>query len=317
MKKRTWCVASAALAVMLLARPSYAGPKDEELKARREEAVRLHTEGLALLSQNNFEAARVKFHEAYARSQNPNSLFNEARSTLKAGHTLDGAKLVKSYLALPENDKVTAQDKKEAQALLDEASASLCTLDVRVATCSVDGREEAGAVLVEVGSHTVKMNGPRGEQTKPVTCKPREVVIVTYEEAGTVTPPPTEKGETGDWLLPGALAGFGVIGIGVGVGLGVASSGARSDAITAAGTGACADLTSAACRAARSDEDSANGLATGGAIAYVTGGAFFVASAITLFVTTPWKERPARTAKRGPTARLSPAFGGLWIDGTF
>jgi len=316
-KRSTFGAAWFGLALALATSTAAAGPSDDELRTRREEGARLHGEGSALYAQGKYDAARAKFHEAYARSQNPNSLFNEAKTTLKGGHALDGAKLVKSYLALPENDKVTAEDRKEAQGLLDEAMASLCTLDVRVATCTVDGRDEAGRVLVEVGNHLVKMNGAQGEHTKSVSCKAREVVIVTYEAEPGPSGPPKERGESGDWLLPATLAGIGAVGVGVGIGLGVASSGARSDAIAAASGNACADLTSPACRSARSDEDTANGLATGGAIAYVTGGALLVAAAVTLFVTTPWKERPARTASRGATARLSPAVGGLWIDGTF
>lgn len=313
MKKPIPWAVTVALAVLLAANTAAAGPKDDDLKTRREQAAQLHAEGGALFAGGSFEAARAKFHDAYARSQNPNSLFNEAKSTLKAGHALDGAKLLKAYLALPENDKVTPQDRKEAQGLLDEAMGSLCTLDVRVTTCTVDGREEAGSVIVEVGTHSVKMSGAQGEHTKSVSCKAREVVIVTYDEQGPIAPP-KEKGESGDWLLPGVLAGIGVAGLGVGMGLGLASSGARSDAITAASANACANLTSAECRAARSDEDTANGLATGSVIAYVGGGALLVASAVTMLVTQPWKERPSKAQGH---VRLSPGLGSLWLNGTF
>lgn len=311
--KRTVFTAGLGLALVLGSPVASAGPKDDDLKSRREQAAQLHGEGAALFAQGKFEEARAKFHDAFARSQNPNSLFNEAKSTLKAGHALEGAKLVKAYLALPENDKVTAEDRREADGLLNEAMAKLCTLDVRVSACNVDGREETGTVIVEVGSHVVKMSGSQGEKTKTVTCAAREVVIVTYEDAPTQTPTP--KGEQGDWLLPATLGAIGVIGLGVGIGLGAASGGARSDVITSAQAGGCANLTSDTCRAQRSDEDTANGLATGSVIAYAGGGLFLVASAVTLLVTKPWQERPARTAKRA--VHLSPALGGLWINGTF
>lgn len=308
-----WMMVSIALATAL-ANPASAGPKDDELKTRREQAGQLHLEGATLYSEGKFEPARAKFHEAYARSQNPNSLFNEARCTLRAGHPLEAANLLKAYLALPENDKVTAQDRKEAQSLMDESTAKLCTLDVRVTTCVVDGKTEQGSVLVEVGEHLVRMNGAQGERTKSVVCKPREVVLVTYDEAKAppIVPPPGEQGETGSWLVPGVLAGLGVVGLGVGIGLGAASSGPKDDTIAAAKAGACTNAGSAACATARDSESKANGLATGSVVGYVGGGAFLIASVVSMAVLKPWKERP-----KAAGFHVSPAIGGLVIHGQF
>lgn len=312
MDNRISCAVGTVLALMLATQGAHAGPKDEDLKARREEAVRFHMEGLSLLSQSNFEAARAKFHEAYARSQNPNSLFNEAKSALKAGHGLDGAKLVKSYLALPENDKVTAQDRKDAQSLLDEAMGSLCTLDVRVATCNVDGRDEAGSVLVEVGNHTVKMTGAHGEQTKAVSCKAREIVIVTYDEQRLVTPPPTDKTQGGDWLLPGVLAGLGVVGIGVGAVGSALASGSSSDTKTlSVGAPCAADANGEACRGVGAAADRTNAQSSVALTGWIVGGGLLGAALITTLVIRPWKERPAAHV------RLVPAPMGALLTGTF
>ncbi len=309
MKPSILWAASAVLALACATQTAHAGPKDDDLKARRAQAAQLHAEGATFYERGSFDAARGKFHEAFARSQNPNSLFNEARSAGRGGHALDAANLLKAYLALPENDKVTAQDRKEAEGLLDEAMGKLCSLDVRVTKCTVDGKEHAGAVLVEIGAHEVKMNGPQGERTKTVMCKAREVVVVTYDEAPTG---PKGNSSADQWLLPATLAGLGVIGLGVGIGLGAASGGSKSDAIAASRGGACAELASATCREARSQESTANTLATGSVIGYVGGGVFLLASAISVVALKPWRERNAQTQ-----VRITPALGGLWIDGTF
>ena len=312
MKKAVRWAAVCSVATVCWVSTASAGPKDDELKARREVAGQLHQEGATLYSEGKFEAARAKFHEAYARSQNPNSLFNEARCTLRSGHPLEAAKLLKIYAALPENDKVTAQDRKEAHALVEEASAKLCTLDVRVSSCVVDGNPEQGTALVEVGEHIVRMKGPQGERTKTVSCTARQTVIVTYDDPtqGPIAPPPGERGETGSWLVPAVLAGVGVAGLAVGIGLGASSSGPKNDTIAAGQAGACADASSSRCATARDTESKANGLATGSVIGYVGGGVFLAASAVSLAILTPWKERPARV-------QVSPTVGGLVFHGQF
>ncbi|HQY65570.1 MAG TPA: hypothetical protein PK141_29465, partial [Polyangiaceae bacterium] len=130
---------AAALALvafyLALAPHAAAGPKDEDLKSRRAQAAKLHEEGAQLFTKGDYEGARAKFREAYARGQNPNSLLNQAEATIRTYHYLEAAALLKSYLALPENDKVTASDRRDAQALLDQASTKLCALDLRALSC--------------------------------------------------------------------------------------------------------------------------------------------------------------------------------------
>jgi tetratricopeptide (TPR) repeat protein len=272
-------------------------------------------EGAALYAQGNFEAARAKFHEAYVRSQNPNSMFNEARATLKGHHPLEAAKLLKAYLALPENDKITAADRKEAEALLEEAMAKLCTLDVRVTTCVVDGVKEQGSVLVEVGEHLVRMDGAQGERRKQVKCAARETVLVTYEdEVQKVVlppppPPPKEEGEKGSWVLPGVLAGVGVVGLGVGFGLGAGSISAEKDA--GALKDSCALNVADACNGLRSADSKASSFATGAVIGQVVGAAALTGAVVAALVMRPWERR------RAAHVSLVPTVGGASFVGSF
>ena len=305
MKPSILWAASAVLALACATQTAHAGPKDDDLKARRAQAAQLHAEGATFYERGSFDAARGKFHEAFARSQNPNSLFNEARSAGRGGHALDAANLLKAYLALPENDKVTAQDRKEAEGLLDEAMGKLCALDVRVTKCTVDGKEHAGAVLVEIGAHEVKMNGPQGERTKTVMCKAREVVVVTYDEPA--APPPASEGS---WFLPATLAGLGAVGLGVGIGLGVASGANRSDAITAGQGRRCADVSAPGCADAQSFTTASNEAGTGAIVAYVIGGVFLGGAVVSALVLTPWKEKSR-------SVTLMPSLGGVVATGTF
>ena len=251
--------------------------------------MKIHGEGVTLYAQKKYDAARVKFHEAYARSQNPNSLFNEARCEHLAGHPLAAAKLLKVYLALPENDKVTASDRKEAAELLEAAGAGLCTLDVRAPTYFVDGASEQGAVLAEAGEHSVRMSGPSGERTRRVSCVGKQTVLVTYEEPlkPRVDPPPGERVEKGSWLLPVTLGVVGIGGLVVGGVLGVASSSTKEERRVLQAGGQCG-VRAQECSDAKS---SANAQATGSVVGYVAGGTFVVAAVVAAVLLEPWRTR--------------------------
>lgn len=294
-----------------------AGPKDDDLKVRREEAAKIHAEGAALYTKGDYEGARAKFREAYARSQNPNSLLNEARATLKGYHYLDGAKLLKAYLALPENDKVTAADRKEAEGLLDEASVKLCTLDVRVSSCTVDGAPGQGMVMVEVGEHLVRMQGPKGEKLKAVQCGAKQTVLVTYDDEPVKgpgpgpgpQPPPKDEGEKGSWLVPGILAGVGVVGLGVGFGLGAASGSAADESESLKGT--CSSSAPQACADIRSAYDRSTTLATGAVIGQIGGAVFVAGAVVSALVIRPWETRGKSSVS------IVPALGGATLMGSF
>jgi hypothetical protein len=302
-----------------------AGPKDDDLKVRREEAAKIHAEGAALYTKGDYEGARAKFREAYARSQNPNSLLNEARATLKGYHYLDGAKLLKAYLALPENDKVTAADRKEAEGLLDEASVKLCTLDVRVSSCTVDGAPGQGMVMVEVGEHLVRMQGPKGEKLKAVQCGAKQTVLVTYDDEPVKgpgpgpgpLPPPKDEGEKGSWLVPGILAGVGVVGLGVGAGFHFAGVGTRDDATALQRPGACTDRGSAECTAISDKLDAASTQRTVSAVALIGGSAALGAAVVSLFVVRPWERRSRASVQGLVLPTFAPGYAGASFTRSF
>ncbi len=330
---------AAALALvafyLALAPHAAAGPKDEDLKSRRAQAAKLHEEGAQLFTKGDYEGARAKFREAYARGQNPNSLLNQAEATIRTYHYLEAAALLKSYLALPENDKVTASDRRDAQALLDQASTKLCALDLRALSCKVDGTPGQGLVLVEVGEHLVRMQGPKGEKLKPVKCAANETVVVTYEDPpadgpplpavpspGPVTPPPAEAGEKGSWLLPGVLAGVGLVGLGVGATFHFVGVGSRDDATGLQRSGVCADRASAGCVALSDKLDAASTQRTVSAVGLIGGSAALGAAVVSVLIMRPWETRPRTPTHgflRGPTLAptFAPGYSGASISGSF
>ena len=316
---RSFVVAvSLTFALTAVSASATAGPSPEALA----QGTALHNRAAELLGQQKYREAAQAFLDAYNKNASPNELFNAGQAEMLGGRHKEALKLFNTYLDLPTTDRVTTEFRKRAAEKIAVCQASLCVIDVRGASETwVDGQKVTGIFYAEPGAHEVMMQGDApAPKTVKVTCVAKQTVLVEYDDKkakgpiGTDAPPPvTEKGS---WLAPGVLAGIGVVGVGVGIGLGAASGGARSDVIASAQTGACANVASAPCASQRSREDTANGLATGSVIAYVGGGLFLAASAITLMVTKPWQERPVQSEKRA-AVRLSPALGGLWIDGTF
>jgi hypothetical protein len=95
----------------------------------------------------------------FAKSQNPGSLLAQAVTERKLGHFAGALKLYRTYLALPANVKVTPEWKKKAETEAAECEKSLCRLDVRADSFSVDGTPEVGVVFAEPGTHAVSMVG--------------------------------------------------------------------------------------------------------------------------------------------------------------
>jgi hypothetical protein len=159
------------------------------------------------------------------------------------------------------------------------------------------------------------MEGPDGRKEREVMCaKPGETIVVDYASPGVGTPPPPppppkDEGGSGSWVLPGVLAGVGVVGLGVGIGLGAVSGGAKTDA-TALGSGLTCSV-EAACPAVSDKVSSANSAATVSVIGYVGGGVFLGAAVISAIVLKPWR------TSSGASAKLVPAPGGVLLTGSF
>lgn len=295
---------------------------DAPAEQRRVEAEALHEEGKKLANAGQYSEARKKFLQAYAKNPLPGPLFNAARMEHLLGEYGDALALYRTYLALPPSEKVTAEARKDAEQFARECESKVCQIEVKVTgPITVDGEPKAGRVIVTVGKpHAVLMEGPDGRKERQVTCaKAGETILVEYASTGVGTPPPPrppqpppppkEEGGSGGWVLPGVLAGVGVVGLGVGIGLGAVSGGAKTDA-KALGSGLTCSV-EAACPAVSDKVSSANSAATVSVIGYVGGGVFLGAAVISVIVLKAWR------TSSGASAKLVPAPGGILLTGSF
>jgi hypothetical protein len=80
----------------------------------------------------------------------------------------------------------------------------------------------AEPIVVAAGTHDIVLRYADKEKKSPVSCPLSQTVTVELEVKDDkdpkvpITPPPAEKGEKGSWLVPGVLAGVGVVGLGSG-----------------------------------------------------------------------------------------------------
>ena len=320
MKMRTIVV---TLSMALLAAPSAVAAPTRPGEAKLSEAEVLHRAGVQQMKESKFAAAAASFRASYAKDQSPRELYNAARAELAQKHFVEAAKLYRTYLSLPANEKMAATEREEAKRELAEfVGQNLSTLDVRAKTYSVDGVPGEGLVDVEPGSHSVEMHGAEGPKTKVVACAKGAVVLVEYLEPKPVivvqpqpdkiVPPPVEPPEKGSWAVPAVLVGVGVVGLGLGIGLGAVSGSADSDVKTLSKAGACASLASVECQTAKDKESSAHGFGYGSVVGYVAGGAFLLAGVVTAVVMKPWKSRES-----GRELTIVPGVGGMAVVGKF
>lgn len=289
----TFALALGVALATLPARAAHAGEVDQQNLAAGEA---LHVEASRLLAENKLTEASKKFGEAFAKSQNPGSLLAQAVTERKLGHFAGALKLYRTYLALPANVKVTPEWKRKAETEASECEKNLCRLDVRADSFSVDGTAEVGVVFAEPGTHAVSMVGKGGEKLVSVKCAAGAVVVVPYENGGKVPdPPPGEKGETGSWVLPGVLAGVGVVGLGVGLGLGAAAKG-KSDTLDQVAPGVCQDRASAGCVAETDRLSSGKTLNTIGLVSVIGGSVVLAGAVVAAIVLRPWETRERKTA---------------------
>jgi hypothetical protein len=293
---------------------------DATAEQRRVEAEALHEEGKKLANAGQYSEARKKFLQAYAKNPLPGPLFNAARMEHLLGEYGDALALYRTYLALPPSEKVTAEARKDAEQFARECESKVCQIEVKVTgPITVDGEPKAGRVIVTVGKpHAVLMEGPDGRKERQVTCaKAGETILVEYASTGggapppppPAPPPPKEEGGSGSWVLPGVLAGVGVVGLGVGIGLGAASSGADSDA-RALGSGVRCNV-AAECPVVGDKVSSLNSTGTGSVVGYVAGGAFLGAAVVSALILKPWR------TGRGASAQVVPGLGGMSLVGSF
>jgi hypothetical protein len=291
----------------------------------------LNNEGRALSRAGKWDEARKKFEASYAKVGTPGVLFNLAWAEQNLGMHRAALKHYRLYLELPPTEKITVEARANAQKFAGECAAKLCTIEVRGATkVTIDGEAPSER---EVGEHTVTMEGSQGPKSKSVTCAAGQTVVVEYEEkpagappvvpvpsattSGSVRPPdppPPVEGERGSWVLPGVLAGVGVVGLGVGVGLGLSASGKKSDVLAASASRPC-DVSGTGCATVESDFSSGKSMAVVSVVGYALGGAALVGAVVAALVEKPWAERRERKASLSPW--VGNGSGGLFVTGGF
>jgi hypothetical protein len=242
---------------------------------------------------------------------------------MTVGHDVEAYRLFRDFLKMPQTDLDRSMLARKYYGELAK-KVSLVTVSAttpkgtKVIIDGVDAGETplAEPIVVTAGTHDIVLSYADKEKKSPVSCPLSQTVTVELEvkddPKGPITPP-AEKGEKGSWLVPGVLAGVGVVGLGVGIGLGAASGSSASDAKALAQGGACADLESANCHEAKDKESATSGLATGSIIGYAAGGALVAAAVISAVVIAPWKERP----RKNLGLWVAPSQSGGAIGGSF
>ena len=298
------------------------GPVD----AKRPQAEALNEEGKALAKKKDYAAARDKFLQAYALFPVPNMMFNAARMDHLRGEYADAFRAYRMYLALPESERVKAADRKDAEAFSADCDRKICHLEVHgTRTFKVDTKPITEPFVVGVGTHVIAMDGPRGPKTSEVSCHGGAALLVAeYEPKAEVVPPAPhpkvfppatpEPTERGSWLVPGVLAGVGVVGVGLGAGLGLVASGKKSDVIRAAGNPPC-DAGGGGCAETESSYASGKSLAIVSVVSYAVGGAALIGAVVATLVEKPWAERRLRSVSVAPW--ISSGTGGLVLAGGF
>lgn len=309
-------------------------PADTSLEKKRVQAEALNEEAKRLAKDHKLVEARAKFMEAYSLFPVPGVLFNAARVDHMRGEYADAFDLYSTYLGLPASERVTQADRKDAETLAAECETKICHVEVRGAdTFTIDGKPINRSLVTSAGSREIKMTGPKGPRTTTERCVGGSKMVVEYEppvavpvpvpvaELPKANPPePPKRTETGSWLVPGVLAGVGVVGLGVGIGLGVSQASGVDAAKSLAAGGACQDRASASCKDVEDRFASGRSGATGSYIAYAVGGVGIAGAVITTLVLQPWRERPSARAG-GATIRLVPVVGqseqGFFAIGSF
>lgn len=150
-------------------------------------------EGVTYYDKGQFELARASFLQAYALKRHPAILLNLAWSCVKSGHALEGARYFKQFLT--DSKDVTDKQRADVNDGLSQARAKLAQIEVTGAAgldVTIDGDHVgttplAEPVLVEVGSHSVRVKAPDG------TSDMQSITVLTGEKAAAhfrAAPPP-------------------------------------------------------------------------------------------------------------------------------
>lgn len=307
------------------------------------EASRLFSEGLARSEKKDYEGARVKFAEAYTKFPSPNALLNLARAEQLSDHPVEAIGHYRSYIALPENPRVTTKDRETARSALDECVAKVGRIDVKAprgTRVMIDGATtattEGEPIPVRVGDHKVELTNDQGTRTRSLNAPAGLVTVVQWDDPKSVVPPPmttpsapmtnpvaSDPAPHDDrtfwgWRSATGLGGvvLGAVGIGVGIGFAIDRGHQADTALQLAGqipqgSNACA-TPSATCTDYNHALQARNSDATMSTVFLVTGGVLVAAGAALLIwsAASPDKKHIALLPMVGPAwgGQLSASF---------
>lgn len=292
--------------------------------AHADEAEDKHLEGTAMLKKSEFEGARIKLLQALALRPMPKTMLNLCVVEQQLKLEEEAVKHCRQFVAAKDADAATVKTVQDGILReLESVTARVTIVAEPGSKVEIDGHAIGTAPLpttvdVKVGVRTCTAGG----RTVKVEVKGGDNVTVRLTE-GPADGPPKERREKGSWVVPGVLAGLGVVGVGVGVGLGLAASGKANtlnDARTTS-AGKCGP-TGEGCTDLQDAYSGGKGLRTGSFIAYGVGGAAFLGALVVMMIDAPWKERtaparPSQSAKVAVVPSLSPQEPGLVVTGRF
>lgn len=292
------------------------------------EAKARFDEGLALADQGQYEAARVKFQQAYAVFKSATVLFNLARTEQVTGHELEALNHFRLFLRVSGTDsKINDSMRERAKANVTELSRKVSQVDIEAPTdarLTVDGKalEEAPKepVPVEPGRHTIEATFQGRVKSVSVECGAGNVVKakIEFESGGPTTEPPGVAPSSG-WtpVRIATVSGLGALAV-TGIVLGFVFHGSASNKVDQAQTltmnhgcldAPASDLTCAKAAQLRSDRDSAVTLST---VSFI-GGTVLAAGAVTAALL--WPQSSREHAQLVPT--IGPGFAGASLGGSF
>ena len=174
--------ALAAVALVLCASQSFA-------QDNRAESDRLFNEGIALYGKKDFEGARAKFADAYAKFPSPNALFNLARTEQLLGRCPAALPHYRAYAALPENPRITPANREEAKQRTEECLKTIGRIQIHApanVNVRVDERPypwEPGDVLeVPPGAHHVDLQMGNDTKRRETQCDAGQVVTISWDD---------------------------------------------------------------------------------------------------------------------------------------
>ncbi len=309
------------------------------------EARQRFQEGVALHDAKREEEAYGKFSQAYAILKAPAVIFNLARTEELTGRLLDAAAHFKQYLALPEQPKVTNEQRRQARDYLADVRSKLGHVQIVApagATIWLDGTQAGTAPLTEPvdvmpGSHRLEARLGAKSKSAVFSLAADQAQSFAFDLFEVPPPPPPSPTAT----LPAVVApqraessggastpthtwlalGFGVgalASLAAGAAFELSASNSASQAqrlragFSSSGPSPCISVSiSSACQQLESADQSAHDKRTAADGFFVAGAAFTLATAVVLL----WPRQ-----HRNDTARMiffSPTPTGFRVSGDF